>query len=79
MYGAIVRSKANWIEWGEKPSSFFINLEKRAALDKCISSLIDDDGKRIDEQNSIMNMSYDFYKRLYSSHHVSDDTLVMIV
>ena len=56
------------VEWGEMPSSFFLNLERRAALDKCISSLVDDNGDHIDNQMGIMDTCYNYYKSPYSSH-----------
>ena len=35
--GAIIRSKAQWVEDGEKSTSFFLNLENRNYLNKYIT------------------------------------------
>lgn len=35
--GAFIRSKAKWIEQGEKNSSYFYSLEKRRQTKKCIT------------------------------------------
>ena len=29
LYGSFIRSKARWVEYGEKPSKYFLSLEKR--------------------------------------------------
>ena len=66
MNGAMIRSKANWVEWGEKPSSFFLNLEKRSAINKTIHSLRSEDGTIVKSSGKIREMSFSFYKKLYS-------------
>ena len=38
--GAIIRSKAKWVEEGEKNTKYFLNLEKRNYEKKCIRKLI---------------------------------------
>ena len=38
--GSIVRSRARWIEEGEKSTSYFFNLEKQNAIKKNIRKLI---------------------------------------
>ena len=37
--GAMLRSKARYVEDGEKNSSYFLNLEKRNYMKKCIHEL----------------------------------------
>jgi hypothetical protein len=43
--GALLRSKINWAEFGERNSKFFLNLEKRNYNMKCITKLIDEKEK----------------------------------
>ena len=44
--GIILRSKANWIENGEKSSKYFSSLEKRNYINKTVSEIINNDGKK---------------------------------
>ena len=46
MEGVLVRSKTRWMEEGEKPSRYFLNMEKRNFVNKTIGNNIvkeDDD------------------------------------
>ena len=47
--GAIIRSRARWYEYGEKNSKYFLNLEKVNYRRKYISSLIIQNGTRIND------------------------------
>ena len=68
----MVRTKARWIEDGEKPSKYFCNLEKRRHVNKTITKLTVDDGSIIQSQEGILNEVLNFYKQLYSSR---DDSI----
>ena len=70
--GMILRSKANWIENGEKPTKYFCSLEKRNFINKNIRKLDTNDGSTIVDQNLILNQVKIYYKNLYSSR---DNTL----
>ena len=48
---AILRSKLEWMEFGEKPSKFFLNLEKQNRINRQIKTLIDDQGNIILNKN----------------------------
>jgi len=37
--GAVFRSKARWVEYGEKPTKYFFNMEKKSYNKKVISEL----------------------------------------
>ena len=50
MRGHFVRSKAKWIEEGEKPTNYFCNLESRHFHNKLITSLKLDNGEIVDDQ-----------------------------
>lgn len=63
--GAIVRSRAQWIEDGEKCTSYFLKLEKRNQKNKSIKCL-SDSGKKHYDQTTILNLCKNFYKNLYS-------------
>jgi hypothetical protein len=74
--GAIIRSKADWAEFGEKNSKFFLNLEKRNHNMKCITKLINDKEEVIEEANAILKYELDFYKGLYTINDETEKTLI---
>jgi exonuclease III len=64
--GALIRSKAEWAEYGEKNCNYFLRLENRNKQIKNISSLLDDDGKTIDSQDKILAEELKYYAKLYT-------------
>ena len=65
--GAIFRSEARWVEYGEKPTKYFFNMEKKSYNKKVISELKRSDGKTIVNEQDIMTSIQTFYENLYSS------------
>ena len=65
--GTLIRSRARWVEQGEKGSRYFCNLENRNFVSKRMSSVIDKDGNEITDYDKINNEVLQFYKQLYSS------------
>ena len=65
--GMLVRSRARWVEEGEKASRYFCNLENRNFVSKRISSLINSEGKELKDNDEIKGEVLNFYKSLYSS------------
>ena len=63
--GAYIRSRAEWSEFGEKPSKFFLNLENRNRVNKNISEIKLDDDTILTEQKDIMTALKNFYEDLY--------------
>ncbi|KAK6172819.1 hypothetical protein SNE40_016401 [Patella caerulea] len=43
MWGNLIRSRAQWVEQGEKPSKYFFKLESRNYYSKLVTYLEDDD------------------------------------
>lgn len=64
--GAYIRSRARWIEEGEKNSSYFFSLEKQRQTKKRIQKLIIND-VNIDSQETINEEIKVFYENLYRS------------
>ena len=64
--GAIFRSKATWIEKGERPTKYFFNLEKRNYEKKIISQLYNDEEELLSDfkkvNKEIENHFSQFYK-----------------
>ena len=65
--GSMVRSRAALIDNWEKPSKYFLNLEKRNYVNKNIPSLIDENEHEIYESAEILLLQRSFYEDLYSS------------
>ena len=64
MAGVLLRSRARWVEYGEKPSRYFLNLEKRNFVSKSILELRVGDGV-VSDTDAIMSEVYKFYTNLY--------------
>ena len=58
--GAIFRSKARWIENGEKPTKFFFNLERRNYEKKIVSQLQIREGKFLSDFKQVKKENLDF-------------------
>lgn len=65
--GLMLRTRAKWIEEGEKPTKYFCSLEKRQYINKNVSKLLLSDNKVVTEQTEILNEIKNFYKMLYDS------------
>jgi len=70
--GAIIRSRAQWHEQGEKSTSYFYNLEKLRAVNKNIKKLIIDNAE-ITNQAEILNEISAFYEQLYKKIDTDTD------
>ena len=65
--GAIFCSKARWVEYGEKPTKCFFNMEKKSYNKKVTSELKRSDGKTVVNEQEIMTAIQTFDENLYSS------------
>ena len=70
--GMVIRSKANWINQGERVSKYFFNLENRNYTEKMIPQVETDEGNILSKQNEIKTEVYNFYKQLYCQKEVND-------
>lgn len=61
----IFRARTNYARYGEKSSSYFLNLEKRKSKGKVISSLITDEGSTLTDTRDILEYESSFYEKLY--------------
>lgn len=62
---AMFRSKARWSMHGEKPSAYFLGLEKRRAKDSTITSLINQSSRTITSNQQILEMERDYFANIY--------------
>ena len=73
--GAMVRSRANWYQYGEKPSKYFLKLEQANNNKKTRYRLKRDrDGVILTNQKDILKEQERFYSELYSYHSVEHHT-----
>ena len=72
MKGVLIRSKARWVEDGEKISSYFCNLEKRNYTNKRITKLTNHDETQITDKIEILNAVKSFYEKLYEKREVEN-------
>ena len=73
MESVMFRSKAEWLEFGERNSEYFCRLEKRKFVNKTIYELIDENGSSITKQDDILNKQETFFKKLYESSNKSSE------
>ena len=64
--GAMLRCKARWEEMAEKPTKYFLNLEKARYNKKTILRIEDEDGKIVNEEKEIQAELTKFYSNLYN-------------
>ena len=69
--GAQIRSRAQWIEKGEKSNAYFLNLEKKRQSSNVIRSLKYKRKESSDNQG-ILDICKEFYSDLYSSKSAND-------
>lgn len=63
----IFRARANWAQQGERPSRYFLSLEKRRARTNTLSQALDDEGKLTSDPRKILGLTKSFYADLYAS------------
>ena len=66
--GAVIRSRAEFIEHNEKNLKYFSNLEKRNFSMKCIKCL-HIDNKVVTDESEILHEQRKFYEQLYSDNN----------
>ena len=63
--GVKIRSRAEWLEKGEKPTRFFFRLEQKRADQNSFTSLLDVDGVEKFSQRELESILVDFYSSLF--------------
>ena len=64
--GQIIRSRVDWRDQGEKPTSYFYNLEKENGEKRKITALKNSDGDRVTKHKEIEEVILQFYQELYT-------------
>ena len=65
--GMLIRSRAKWVEQGEKASKYFCNLENRNYVSKRMTSLFNENNEELTNPYLIRKEVFNFYNSLYSS------------
>ena len=60
------------MEFGEKPSKFFLNLEKQNKVNKEIRQLLTENGDTLQKQEDILKEVFNFYSNLYSTKKTNE-------
>jgi len=68
--GIIIRSRAEWVEKGEKHSKFFLNMEKINKAKSTIRTIVDQNGEQYSEPKQVLSKIKDFYSDLYTEKQV---------
>ena len=70
--GIMLRSRAQWVEEGEKNTSYFLRLEKHNYGNKLITKL-NVDGKEITDPSEILIAGQNFYATLYKESNINSN------
>ena len=70
--GILIRAKIKQIEYGDKNSKYFLNIEKNNYKTKNITKLITENNQVLTAQNEILSYEMTFYKNLLSTKFSND-------
>lgn len=60
----IFKARANWSQLGERPTKFFLSLEKSKARANVLSQALDSNGSLTSDPKKILELTRDFYEQL---------------
>lgn len=70
-----MRAKANWASQGERPSKYFLNLEKRKSKNNTLSQIYDDNNVLTMDPKKILSMTRNFYAQLYGGKPIDTSNI----
>ena len=73
---AMLWSKANWLQLGERPSGYFMKLEKKRQAERVISMLEDSEGNYILEDKNILRFCKEFYNKVHATKDIPQERIV---
>ena len=71
--GARIRTRTNWLNYGEKNCAYFFNLEKYNYISRNCFKLRDEKGNIVTNPKQILDIQARFYEQLYKSDKVEID------
>ena len=72
--GILIRSRAEWLEDGERPTRYFFQLQSSNAQKSHVSSIYDSSGVEVFSQEEIEQAHVDFYSSLFSNEPIDFDS-----
>ena len=72
LQGALIRAQAQILNFNEKPTKFFLNLENNNLISKNIGELKLNDGSKINKPDKILEEMWVFYSKLYNKQETID-------
>lgn len=72
--GVKIRSRAKWLEEGEKPSRFFFKLEREKFDKNFVYSVFNSNEEEVFSHSEIMNAHEEFYANLFSRDEIDPTT-----
>ena len=75
----MLRSRSRYEDLGEKPTRYFLNLEKRNYTSKVIHKLVNTEGGEFTSTADILKCQSDFYKDLYNNVDSKDKVSIQSV
>ena len=73
LMGNIIRSRAKWMDEGEKHTKYFLNLENKNYTNKTFPKLIKEESIDITDQKYILLEIKKFYSTLYKANKMTFD------
>lgn len=73
--GAQIRSRAKYINEGERNTKYFLNLENKRQTNNRINSIIKNDGNEVFKSNEILKEGRSFYSKLYENKNIPHDNV----
>jgi len=74
--GSFIRSRAKWIEEGEKSSRYFLNLERSRQENNIIHELLCDESQTmVNDTEGLLKMAKLFYERLYTDTDIDEGSI----
>ena len=70
--GAQIRARSLKLKEGEKPSSYFLSLEKANYINKTMLEIHDIEDRLISNREGILQAQNDFYQKLYSKGNTTN-------
>lgn len=65
---AMVRARTTWVGEGERPTKYFLNLEKKRYTAKTMTSILDEKGNLISDQKGILEFEKKHFTELYAAN-----------
>ena len=75
--GYQIRSRAKYVEDGERSTKYFLGLEKQRQSYNCISSLKNANGQYVHSDKEILDTARQYYSKLYRNKSPSADAIQM--